>query len=48
MKSYVIVVFSLFSLNLFANPTDLNKYKNSDDQYNFYVEIPAGQSKNGK
>ena len=42
MKSYVIVVFSLFSLNLFANPTDLNKYKNSDDQYNFYVEIPAG------
>ena len=42
MKSYVLVVFSLFSLNLFANPNDLNKYKNSDDHYNFYVEIPAG------
>ena len=42
MNSYVIVVFSLFSLNLFANPNDLNKYKNSDDHYNFYVEIPAG------
>ena len=42
MKSYVLIIFSLFSFNLFANPTDLNKYKNSDDQYNFYVEIPAG------
>ena len=42
MKSYVLIVFTFFSLNLFANPGDLNKYKNSDDHYNFYVEIPAG------
>jgi len=42
MKTYVLFVFTFFSLNLFANPGDLNKYKNSDDHYNFYVEIPAG------
>jgi len=42
MKSYVLIVFTFFSLNLFANPGDLNKYKISDDHYNFYVEIPAG------
>ena len=42
MKSYILIVYTFFSLNLFANPADLNLYKNSDDQYNFYVEIPAG------
>ena len=42
MKSNVFIFFTFFSLNLFANPGDLNKYKNSDDHYNFYVEIPAG------
>ena len=42
MKPYILIVYTFFSLNLFANPADLNLYKNSDDQYNFFVEIPAG------
>ena len=42
MRPYILIVYTFFSLNLFANPADLNLYKNSDDQYNFFVEIPAG------
>ena len=42
MKSYVFIFLTFFSLNLFSNPADLNKYKNSDNYYNFFVEIPAG------
>ena len=42
MKPYILIVFTFFSLNLFANPKDLNLYKNSNGQYNFFVEIPAG------
>ena len=42
MKTYVFIFLTFFSLNLFSNPADLNKYKISDNQYNFYVEIPAG------
>ena len=42
MKPYILIVFIFFSLNLFANPKDLNLYKNSNGQYNFFVEIPAG------
>jgi len=42
MKPYILIVYTFFSLNLFANPADLNLYKNSEDQYNFFVEIPAG------
>ena len=42
MKSYIFVFLTFFCLNLFSNPADLNKYKNSDNHYNFFVEIPAG------
>lgn len=42
MKSVILTICILFSLDLYANPIDLNKYKHSHQSYNFYVEIPAG------